>query len=108
MKKFLKFAAYAAGALVVMIGGATAFVVVRSNGKINRPYVVAVRPVRIPTNVAAVARGRHIAVTRGCVDCHGADFAGAKVIDDGAMGRLHGSNLTRGAGSRVATFKDED
>lgn len=108
MKKFLKFAAYAAGALVVLMGGATVFVVVQSNAKINHPYTVAVRPVQIPTDAAAVARGRHIAVTRGCVDCHGADFAGAKVIDDGAMGRLHGSNLTRGVGGRVATFKDED
>jgi hypothetical protein len=37
--------------------------------------------------------------------CHGKDYAGNKVIEDGAMGRVHGPNLTRGKGSRTAQFR---
>lgn len=43
----------------------------------------------------AVARGRRIVTIRnGCVECHGANLAGAVVIDDPAMGRIVGSNIT--------------
>ncbi len=76
--------------------------------RLNRTFVVTPRPVAIPTGQAALARGEHIAKTRGCVDCHGADFAGAKVVEDGAMGTLYGPNLTSGKGSRIAQFKDVD
>jgi cytochrome c553 len=91
---------------LVAVAAATVFAV--SNSRHHKSYPIAVKPVRIPDDGAAVARGRHIAQTRGCMDCHGPDLGGAKVIEDGAMGRLYGANLTRGTGSRTATFKDED
>ncbi|MCX6956563.1 MAG: cytochrome c [Verrucomicrobia bacterium] len=108
MKKLLKVGAWAIGGLVGLIAVAAGAVFVSSNGKFNQTYAVTVKPVRIPTDATAVARGQHIAQTRGCMDCHGRDLGGAKVIEDGAMGKLHGANLTRGAGSRIATWKDED
>lgn len=106
--KIVKFAGYgiAVLAIVVCIAGATAYIV--SNRALKKTFVVTPRPVTIPTDKAAIARGEHIARTRGCVDCHGADFAGAKVVEDGAMGTLYGSNLTPGKGSRTASFKDVD
>ncbi len=33
-------------------------------------------------------------VRGGCVDCHGVDLAGAKLMEDPAMGSIHGANLT--------------
>lgn len=108
MNKFLKIGAWLAGGLVVVIAVAGATAVVVSNKKFNQTFAVTPKPVRIPTDAAAIARGQHIAKTRGCMDCHGPDLGGAKVIEDGAMGRLYGANLTKGAGGRVANWKDED
>lgn len=94
--------------LGVIIAGLGFLARTRSQAAIGKTYAVKVRPVAIPADAATLARGKHIAETRGCNDCHGRDYAGAKVIEDGAMGRLYGSNLTTGKGSKVAGFTDED
>ena len=94
--------------LFVIIAGLGFLARTRSQAAINKTYAVTVRPVAIPTSATAIAHGRHIANTRGCIDCHGQDFGGAKVIEDGAMGRLYGSNLTKGKGSSISAFTDED
>ncbi|HWA09387.1 MAG TPA: cytochrome c [Opitutaceae bacterium] len=108
MPRFLRFAVYALVGLVVLVGVIGVVVYAVSGSKLGKLYPVAVRPVAIPTDAAAVARGQHIAQTRGCMECHGKDLGGAMVIDDGAMGRMYAPNLTKGAGSRTAAFKDED
>lgn len=106
--KVLKILGYGIAALVVVTAAAATTAYFVSNSHVSRTYVVNVRPVAIPTEAGALERGAHIARTRGCVDCHGLDLAGAKVIEDGAMGRLHGPNITPGRGSRTASFKDDD
>ena len=108
MSRTSKILGVVGGSLVVAIGCAVVAVVVISKSRLEKTYAVSPRPIEIPTHSAALERGKHLAQTRGCNDCHGKDYAGAKVIDDGAMGVLHGSNLTRGRGGRVATFRDED
>lgn len=50
----------------------------------------------VPRDAAAIARGRYLATTRGCMDCHGADLAGHVILDDPAIGRIAGANLTPG------------
>lgn len=106
--KVLKFLGYAAGAFVLTAALAATTVYFASNAKLNRTHTVSPRVPTLTTDDAALARGAHIAKTRGCIDCHGADFGGNKVIEDGAMGRIHGTNLTRGRGSRVADYTDAD
>lgn len=108
MKRLLKILGYLVAALILLVVVAVSAVYVLAGQKLGRTYDVAVQPVAVPADAAAVLRGRHIAETRGCVDCHGADFGGAKVIDDPAVGLMWGSNLTGGAGSRTATFDDTD
>ena len=108
MKKALKIILGILIGLVVVIAGLGLFARTRSQAAINKKYTVAVRPLAIPTAAAAIAHGRHIAETRGCIECHGRDFGGAQVIEDGAMGRLYGPNLTPGKGSSTAGFADED
>lgn len=108
MKKVFKILLGILIGFVVVVFGLGLFARTKSQAAIARKYTVAVRPVAIPTAAAAVDHGRHIANTRGCIDCHGKDFGGGKVIEDGAMGRLYGSNLTSGKGSGVVGFKDED
>ena len=108
MSRLLKLLGYVFGGLAVVLGVAAVIVFASSNARLKKSFAVTPRPVAIPTDPAALARGQHLAQTRGCNDCHGKDFAGNKVIDDGAMGRLHGPNLTRGKGGRAGAFKDED
>lgn len=108
MSRFLKILAYAAGGAVVVVAVAATVIYFSSNAKLKRQFSVASRTIAIPSDAVAISRGKHLAETRGCNDCHGKDFAGNKVIEDGAMGTLHAPNLTRGKGGRVAAFKDDD
>ena len=108
MSRFIKIAVCLTGGLVGLGAIAALGAYLTSNSRLATTYAVTPRAVVIPADAASLARGKHIAETRGCNDCHGKDYAGNKVIEDGAMGVLHGPNLTRGKGSRVAGFKDED
>jgi cytochrome c553 len=108
MPRFLKILLGLLAALAGVVALAAVFVVTASNAKLAKAVAVTPKPVAIPTDAAALARGKHLAQTRGCNDCHGADYAGNKVIEDGAMGRLHAPNLTRGRGGRIAEFTDAD
>lgn len=57
----------------------------------------------------ALERGRHLVESRyPCTGCHGQDLGGGVMIDDPAIGRVLGPNLTRGKGSRTAEFRPAD
>lgn len=57
----------------------------------------------------AVARGKHLVESfYACAECHGTDFGGGVMVDDPAMGRLLGPNLTLGTGSRTLTYTAAD
>lgn len=104
----LKFVGIALGALVAAVALGAATVYLRSAAKLKQKFAVTVRPVAAAADSGAIARGRHIAETRGCTDCHGDDLGGKTVFNDGAMGHVYGPNLTRGAGGVAGGFKDED
>ncbi|HVS54249.1 MAG TPA: cytochrome c [Opitutaceae bacterium] len=108
MKRVLKLAGYGLVVLIALVAALAAFVTLRSNAKLRKTFAVTVQPVAVPTDAAAIARGRHVAETRGCAECHGKDLAGATVFENGAMGRVDGPNLTRGAGGAGARFSDLD
>ena len=53
----------------------------------------------------ALARGKHLVEARfACIECHGQDFGGGIMVDDGAMGTWKGPNLTAGEGGVVADY----
>ncbi len=106
--KLVKFAAWIAAGFVGAIAVAAGGVYVVSQKHLQERFQVEVRPVAVPTDSAKIAQGRHIAITRACADCHGADYAGKAVVDDPAVGRLHGPNITRGAGGLPGDFSDVD
>ncbi len=108
MKKILKFLGLAIlGLLAVVVIGA-GVIYWRSASRLQRRHAVTVQAPILPKDAGAIERGRHLAATRGCMDCHGRDLGGAKVIENGAMGRLYGPNLTTGHGGLSAGFRDED
>lgn len=106
--KVLKWLGYGLGCAVVLLIVAAATITLVSNRKLQRRYATAAVAVKIPSDAAAIKLGEHLTRVRGCQDCHGRDLGGAKVIDDGAMGKVYGSNLTRGRGGLPATWRDED
>jgi mono/diheme cytochrome c family protein len=108
MTRIFKFLGYLAGGIVILVVALVTAVFLASNARLKKTFAVNPRPVAIPTDAVAIARGKHLAETRGCNDCHGKDYAGNRVIEDGAMGTLHAPNLTMGKGGRIAAFKDED
>jgi cytochrome c553 len=108
MRRLLKFAGYAVTGLVALLLVVLVVVYQASGSRLRRTHLVVARPVHIPGEAAAIERGRHLAATRGCLDCHGADLGGAKVIEDSAMGRLYGPNLTKGRGGLPGSYTDGD
>lgn len=108
MKRLLKWTGRILGVLLLIIVVAVGVVYAISGSRINKSYDVAVETIPIPDDAAAIAHGEHIAQTRGCTDCHGADMAGGILLDDPALATIYVSNLTSGQGGSGADYSDED
>jgi mono/diheme cytochrome c family protein len=98
MRTVIKILGVLLGGLAVLAAIALAVVIVVSNHKLSRKYVVSVEPLEVHPTPAAIASGRHIAEIRGCSGCHGQDMGGAKIFENAAMGKMYGPNLTSGTG----------
>jgi len=68
---------------------------------------IKVQPVPGATGDQALARGKYLYASRGCVDCHGANGAGRTFVDDGSL-RIAGPNITTGPGGVVAAYQPVD
>ncbi len=86
--------------LVVLIVLATVLGLVywRSSSLMAQHIDVREPALALPTDADAHARGEHIAITRGCTDCHDKDLGGRVLVDALPIGRLAAPNLTRGKG----------
>lgn len=57
----------------------------------------------------AIARGKHLVEAfYVCGECHGRNFAGGTMVDDGAVGHFFGVNLTGGKGGQTASYTAAD
>lgn len=79
-----------------------------SERRLRKTYEVDPGAIVFRSDPQTLARGRHIAETRGCTDCHGENLAGKVFIDAPPMARLFASNLTRGEGGIGAIYTDRD
>ena len=84
--------------LVVLGAIALGLVYWRTNTVLAQHIDVDEPALAIPTDAAAIARGEHLAITRGCTDCHAADLGGRVLVDKFPIGRLAPPNLTSGKG----------
>jgi mono/diheme cytochrome c family protein len=64
--------------------------------------------VLLPTDSAALERGRYLFESRGCAECHGADGAGRSFAKDGDSLELVAPNITRVAGGVVGFYQPVD
>lgn len=105
MMKVLGVVGGVALALTILAVGA---LYVASGQRMRRHYEVQAEQVAVPSDPDGIKRGAHIAMVRGCTDCHGADLSGKKFIDDAMLGTFYTPNLTAGAGGIGATFSVAD
>jgi len=104
LRKILKWAAVAVGAL----GGILLLTVVAiwiAGGRVlAKRYDVPLTTVAVPDDSASVAEGRRLAATRGCTGCHKQDLSGQVFFDDPLIARVTASNLS----IRVPEYRDDE
>lgn len=127
MRKSLKVAGGFVGAGLLLVAGFLTWATVASARVLSRSYEAHAVDFPVPFPVtaeadsaaetldeaavraAAIERGRHLLDARyTCKDCHGADLSGGTMVDAFPIGSILGPNLTRGAGSVVASFGPAD
>ncbi len=107
MRKLLKWIGIVLGGLVGLFILAFVIVLIASNSRMNKTYDIQVETVAVPADAEAIALGEHLAVIRGCTDCHYKNLGGGIFIDDPALGTLYAANLTPGEGG-IGNYSDED
>lgn len=107
MRKVLKWIGIVLGGLVGLIVLALVALYVTAEVRLNRTYTVQPEAVTIPTDPAAIQRGRQWAAVH-CTICHGENLAGTLFFDDPSLGRIHTPNLTSGQGGVGGTLSDAD
>lgn len=76
-----------------------------ANGNASSAEPLAELDVNAIATERAIARGEHLLKTfYACAECHGTDFGGGVMVDDPAIGRILGPNLTLGDGSRTINY----
>lgn len=103
--RILKLVALTLGALLVL---ATGTVYGLSEAKLRRHYDIALSPIPVAADAALLERGRHLAVTRGCTDCHAADLGGRVMMDEPGVALVSASNLTGGRGGIAPRYTEAD
>jgi len=110
MGRLFRWLGIVVAAVLALVLLAAAFVAIVSWRRISRVHTVnVVVPRSIPSDAAAIERGKHVATAMGsCTYCHGPDLGGQIMQQPGAFGTLAAPNLTRGAGGLGTTFTDTD
>jgi cytochrome c553 len=109
MKKVLKWIGIVLGGLVALLLVAAVVLYILGSTRINKTYHIQEEAIAIPTDEAAIARGRHLveAVTF-CGGCHGEQLEGDVFEDEPMIATFYADNLTSGRGGVGATFSDAD
>jgi mono/diheme cytochrome c family protein len=109
MKKLMKWIGIVLGGLIGLSVPAGLVLYPIGLEKFTRSYPnIAVAAVNIPSDIDAVARGKHIAIVWECTKCHGEDLSGKLLSDDPIFGTMPASNLTSGQGGIGQSYTDVD
>ncbi|NCT82498.1 MAG: cytochrome c [Comamonadaceae bacterium] len=107
MRKLLKWLAIVIGLTVVVVIAIAATGWLQAERKMSRRVDVSIAPLALPTEAAALERGRYLFNSRGCAECHGVDGGGRKVIDSGGL-LVVAPHISAGPGSATAAYRVED
>lgn len=109
MKKFFRCCTIVLGAGIglLLLAGFVLYLI--GMQKLTKSYPdIPVQAITIPGDEAAIARGKHIAITWSCTYCHGDDLSGTLVEDDSFLGTIPGPNLTSGEDGVGKSYTDID
>ncbi|PMD93238.1 hypothetical protein BWI97_18655 [Siphonobacter sp. BAB-5405] len=106
--KILKGTGMVLGSLVLLLGIAYAVIARNITERVEKTYDFARESFPIPNDSLSIERGKHVALIKGCIECHGENLAGKVMIDEPPMGRLVATNLTRGKGGLPDDYAAED
>lgn len=105
----LKWTGLALGALVGLAAVAALALYFVGGARLYKRYDVAVASIPVPTDQAAVDRGRHLAeAVTLCHACHGDDLEGSVLFEAPGIATVYASNLTSGRGGRTARYREVD
>lgn len=109
MKRALKWLGSIVGVLLVLLAVGFGTVYAITMTRMAKDYPTSVESVRIPTDAASLARGKHLVEAIGkCQGCHGDNYGGKAFFDAPVFAELTAPNLTSGKGGVGATFTDAD
>lgn len=94
------------GVLLGLLAVAAIGVFAMSSQRLQRRFEVPDTALTIPTDQASIARGDHLAHTRGCMDCHGEQGRGGVFLRAMPVMELRPSNIT--PGGRTARWSGSD
>jgi mono/diheme cytochrome c family protein len=99
LRKALRWLGYLLAGLAALVALAAAGIYVASEVRLNAMYDTPAPAIVASTDPAVIMRGERLVHTLlVCTHCHGQNLAGGLVLDDPAVGRLYGPNLTTGRG----------
>ena len=105
-KKVLKWLGIVLGGLLGVIVVAAVVLYFIAGSRLNETYDIAVP---VPTDDAAIQRGKHIAESYAlCIGCHGDNLQGDILEDIPLVGNFAPTNLTRGRGGIGESYTDID
>lgn len=96
--KIVKGAGITLLSVIVLFAAGYGLIAMNINSRTVKQYHFDKEILNIESDSLTLARGKHLVAIKGCQDCHGKDLSGKVVMDDGAVGRLSASNLTKGKG----------
>jgi mono/diheme cytochrome c family protein len=108
LKKILKWIGYILGVIILLGVGAYTYFYIVLNNKLQTVYDYKIPDIKIPTDSAAIVRGKHMFVVHGCSDCHGGDLSGKVMFDNFILGTITTRNLTKGKNGLPADYSDKD
>jgi len=92
MKRILKWTAITVASIVAVL---LIVIYAGSEYRLRQKFDIAAAPIEVPTDSAAIARGRHLLETRGCEGCHGEGLKGEVFFDQPMLARLVAPNVVR-------------
>lgn len=107
VKRFFRIASSALVAFTVFVVLAVGSTYWWGGRKLVRKVDVPVQPVPIPTDNVAIAHGKYLFESRGCMDCHGAAGAGKQVFDEANGFRVRAPDITR-ANPDIDKYQPQD
>ncbi|AGW89087.1 cytochrome C [Ralstonia pickettii DTP0602] len=107
MARFLRVAALGLAGTAVVVAAVAYAAVWVGERKAARIVPVKVTPVAVREDAAAIAHGKYLYESRGCMECHGAGAGGKQVFDDPSGLSVRAPDLTQG-NPDIAGYRNVD